>query len=336
MRRRRSRRAPIGRALLSGAAALLAVALSARSAMAQESAAPEGALYLLMPVGARAVALGNAVVADTPGSEAVWWNPAGLAHQEKREVAVHHSQTVFATGDALSLVVPSSLLGVLAASVNILKLDESPATDRDGNEIGTLVTRSFVYAATYSTPIGDRVNAGLSYKYIRFQVACSGLCTDIEEISSSTPALDVGAQFAPSASSPISVGVAVRNVGLRLQVKDNPQADPLPTRIQVGAAYRVPLPAAYADDTELKLAADLTDQLRFERPATHVGVDLEWQKKVSLRAGYAAQSASRLNGPAIGFGLVTGGLIIDFARVFDDISSGAGQPPTYLSLHYVF
>src|SRR3712207_8373266 len=46
----------------------------------------------------------------------------------------------------------------------------------------------------------------------------------------STSALDLGAQFAPSPTSPIAVGVAVRNVGIRLQVENPEQADPLPTR----------------------------------------------------------------------------------------------------------
>ena len=335
MRPRRSERARRRRPSALIATVAAALALVAGDVAAQGSA-PEGALYLLMPTGARAVALGNAVVADTPGSEAVWWNPAGLANQDKREVAVHHSQTVFATGDALSVVIPSSLLGVIAASVNILKLDESEATGRNGEPLGTLVTRSLVYAATYSTPIGDRVTAGLSYKLIRFQVDCSGLCTDIEEFRATTSALDVGAQFVPSATSPIAVGVAVRNVGIDLQVENPEQADPLPTRLQVGASYRLPVPQQYAEDAEVHLAADLTDQLRFERPGTHVGIEVAWQKRVSFRAGYAAQTGSRLNGPAIGFGFVTGGLAIDFARVFDEISTGASQPPTYLSLRYLF
>src|SRR5215208_1660606 len=95
---------------------------------AQGGLAEDGALFLLLPVGARAVGMGQAVVADQPGGEAVWWNPAALARAEKREVAIHHSQSLVGTGDALTLVVPSSALGVLAVSANIFNYGEIPLT----------------------------------------------------------------------------------------------------------------------------------------------------------------------------------------------------------------
>src|SRR5215217_7098097 len=123
MRRRLFRRA---RAAIG--AALLALAARPDHARAQGGPAEDGALFLLLPVGARAVGMGQAVVADQPGSEAVWWNPAALARAEKRELAIHHSQSLVGTGDALTLVVPSSVLGVLAVSANIFNYGEIPLT----------------------------------------------------------------------------------------------------------------------------------------------------------------------------------------------------------------
>src|SRR5215216_6971280 len=102
MRRRRCRRAAVALRLVASLSAALA-----EGASAQGPAAEEGALFLLVPVGARAVGMGQAVVADQPGSEAIWWNPAALARAEKRELAIHHSQSLVGTGDALTLVVPS-------------------------------------------------------------------------------------------------------------------------------------------------------------------------------------------------------------------------------------
>src|ERR671927_521341 len=106
MRRPRSR--------LAASLALAAALMAPLAARAQGGLAEDGALFLLLPTGARAVGMGQAVVADQPGSEAVWWNAAALARAEKREVAIHHSQSLIGTGDALTLVVPSSVLGVLA------------------------------------------------------------------------------------------------------------------------------------------------------------------------------------------------------------------------------
>src|SRR5512133_991785 len=100
------------RAAASIAAALLTGVVSPAHARAQGGPAEDGALFLLRPVGARAVGMGQAVVAEQGSSESVWWNPAGLARAEKREAAIHHSQSVIGTGDAVSFVVPSSVLGV--------------------------------------------------------------------------------------------------------------------------------------------------------------------------------------------------------------------------------
>ena len=178
------------------AAAVLGAALAPKVARAQAGPAEDGALFLLLPVGARSVGMGQAVVAEQGGSEAVWWNPAGLARAEKREAAIHHSQSVIGTGDAVSFVVPSSVLGVAALSVNILNYGAQEVTDQiSGVEIGSILPRSFVYAATYATTIGEHVNAGITYKVLQFRVDCSGACPPSSAFAATTSALDFGAQF---------------------------------------------------------------------------------------------------------------------------------------------
>ena len=317
-------------------AALLALAGTARSARAQAGPAEDGALFLLLPVGARAVGMGQAVVAEQDGSEAVWWNPAGLARADKREAAIHHSQSVIGTGDAVSIVVPSSLLGVAALSVNILNYGAEDVTDPQiGGVIGSILPRSFVYAATYATPVGDHVNAGITYKVLQFRVDCSGACPPSSAFVATTSALDFGAQFPLGRLAPATLGVAVRNVGPRLQVNDNPQSDPLPTRLQLGAMYRVGIVQRYAKDTELEVTGDLIDQVRLNDPSARIGADVIFQKKLHARFGYVFD-ASEAGGPSIGLGLASGGLVVDIARLFQGLSAAAGQAPTYLSLRYLF
>ena len=317
-------------------AALLALAGTTRSAGAQAGPAEDGALFLLLPVGARAVGMGQAVVAEQDGSEAVWWNPAGLARADKREAAIHHSQSVIGTGDAVSIVVPSSLLGVAALSVNILNDGAEDVTDPQlGGVIGSILPRSFVYAATYATPVGDHVNAGITYKVLQFRVDCSGACPPSSAFVATTSALDFGAQFPLGRLAPATLGVAVRNVGPRLQVNDNPQSDPLPTRLQIGGMYRVGIVERYAKDTELEVTGDLIDQVRLNDPSARIGADVTFQKKLHARFGYVFDG-SEAGGPSIGLGLASGGLVVDIARLFQGLSAAAGQAPTYLSLRYLF
>src|SRR5687767_15804365 len=93
--------------------AIALVLLAANAASAQPPGlTTEGAPFLLLPVGARAVGMGQALVADQPGTEAIWWNPAGVARSERAEVAVHHYETIVGNGDAVSILIPSSVLGV--------------------------------------------------------------------------------------------------------------------------------------------------------------------------------------------------------------------------------
>ena len=331
-------RRPHFRRLARAAAALWGACLALRgeTALAQGGTAQEGALFLLLPVGARAVGMGQAVVADQQGgSESVWWNPAGLARAEKREAAIHHSQSVIGTGDAVTVVVPSSLLGVLAGSVNILNYGSQEVTDQDIGTIGSILPRSFVYAATYATTIGEHVNAGLTYKVIQFRVDCSGTCPPSASFAATTSALDVGAQFNLGALVPATVGVALRNLGPRLQVNDNPQSDALPTRLQIGAIYRVAALERYTPNTELRLSGDVLDEVKLNAPSARLGADVVWQKRLHARVGYVFDQ-SESGGPSVGLGLTAGSLVVDIARLFEGLSAAAGQAPTYLSLRYLF
>src|SRR4029453_7802076 len=79
----------------------------------------QGSAFLLRPVGARAVGLGQAVAARRDGSEGMWWNPGSLVGPAIREVSLHHSQDFFATGDALTLVVPTKRIGVFALAADL-------------------------------------------------------------------------------------------------------------------------------------------------------------------------------------------------------------------------
>ena len=315
----------------------LALASAARAG-AQSGPAEEGALFLLLPVGARSVGMGQAVAADRPGSEAIWWNPAGIGVSTKREAAIHHSQSVAGTGDVVTVLVPSSLLGVLALSVNIFDYGEQEFNPSEGGGgVGTIIPRSFVYAATYATSLGSYVTAGLTYKLIQFRVDCTGPCPDIE-FSASTSALDVGVQFTLKRSSPLTFGVAARNVvGLKLQVNDSDQSDAIPKRLQVGAQYRIDVPERIAPETAIRIAFDLADELRVGTPAPRFGVSVSYRERFHVRGGYAVErSRSEAGGPSIGLGLSAGNLVFDVGRMISGLSADAGKAPTYLSLRYLF
>jgi hypothetical protein len=320
--------------------AIVGAGLLTASELARAQTGQEGALFLLLPVGARSVGMGQAVVADRPGTEAVWWNPAAIGAATRREAAIHHSQSVAGTGDAVTILIPSSLLGVFALSVNILDYGEQQLNpDPSGpDEVGgTIIPRSFIYAATYATSLGKYVTAGLTYKLVQFRIDCTGPCPDIS-FSATTSALDVGAQFMIKQSLPLVIGIAARNVvGIKLQVNDSPQSDPIPSRLQVGVQYRIDLPPRIAPETAVRLAFDLADGIEVGNPAPRFGADIAFRERFHVRGGYAVEaSSSEAGGPSIGFGLSVGNLVFDIARILTGLSADAGKAPTYLSLRYLF
>lgn len=317
---------------------LLSGLLVPQRAFAQGRLADQAALFLLLPITARAIGFGHAMTAMSGNGEGVWWNPAGIASVKRGDASLHHSQSVIGTSEALTVSAGTSLLGVVAVSANVLDFGgEIPAVDNQGNVVGKILPRNIAVVGTYATQIGRRFRAGISYKIVQFRFDCEGLCPSIPTKQASTSALDLGAQFDIPTKVPLSIGASLRNLGVRLQINDSPQSDPLPTRLQIGALAHYTIPKAYANDAEVRFALDVIDELPIGRPLPRMGGEFVWEKRAFLRAGYVFESDnSESGGPTLGLGFVVGKLVIDFARVFTGLSADAGQAPTYLSLRVGF
>lgn len=305
--------------------------------MARPAHAQNGGLFLLVPFGAHAVGQGEAVVADsTLGTEAMWWNAAALARLGKREVAVHHSQTLIATSDMLTFAVPSRVLGTVAASAYLVNYGDQAATDPvNGTEIGTITNRNYQLAVSYATPVGKRLSAGVTYKFIMLRFQCTGICGNVPVISGSTSALDLGGQYVLPTSVPITLGASVRNLGPGLQVKDAEQADPLPRVIQVGGKARLPIASLREAGASLDMTLDVQSAEALNGAAGGLGFILGYRDVAFLRGGYKLQPGDA-KGPSIGFGFERGGFALDLARRFDTASAQLGEPPTYVSLRARF
>jgi hypothetical protein len=164
---------------------------------------------------------------------------------------------------------------------------------------------------------------------------CTGPCGAISTYSASTNGLDAGFQYQVHRADSLTFGVALRNLGLKLQVNDNSQSDPLPSRIHIGVQGMVPRIAESLKGAELRWAAEIVNRTSFKQPSLRVGGELGLQKQLYLRAGYASGTGDG-SGPAIGLGFVRGRLGVDFARLFGGLSSDVGTPPTFLSLRLSF
>jgi hypothetical protein len=331
----RRRRCKARARLILAACAFGALAVSPRASRAQDGISREGALFLLVPVGARAVAMGQSVVASSIGIESIWWNPAGLARMDSAEVAIMHSQTIAANGDALNFVFPQGRAGVIAATAYLIDYGRQEDTDPFGNSIGSSEARQIVLAASYAATFGSRVNAGLTYKYLQDRLDCSGDCEFVATHQSSTSAIDFGVQVIVDPDKRLTLGLAVRNLGFRLQINDAEQADPLPTRIHLGAQYVVPMIERAVPNGELRISAEFVQSPALGNLSLRGGGEFAYKKQYFLRAGFVSGSGDGA-GSAIGLGSQQGRVGLDISRAFGGPSSSAGTPPTYVSLRYRF
>jgi type IX secretion system protein PorV len=317
---------------------LTSVALSALLAgsVRAQATGSEGALFLLLPTGAQAVGMGQAMVAGKPGSEGIWWNPASIAGEAKRELAIHHSTTVAGVGDALTFVAPIRSYGTLGASINILNIGDQQVTDPFGEVIGRILPRDVVFAASYATAITRRLTGGLNYKLIQLRVDCSGQCSSVGAEVKSSRAVDLGTQFKMAAGAPLTFGVAIRNLGGKLNSRETNRRDPLPTQLEIGAMYRLKFIDHYVKDTELRASGSFVDTRSFGGKAVRFGTDVMYQGKVHLRAGYVGHDRRGDASASLGFGLQSAGFVFDIARTFGGLPADTGESPTYVSLRYLF
>jgi type IX secretion system protein PorV len=321
------------RRLLSSA---LLSALLAGSARAQTATGSEGSLFLLLPTGAQAVGMGQAMVAAKPGSEGIWWNPASIGRDDKQELAIHHSTTVAGDGDALTFLTPIRSWGTAAISINILNLGDQDITDPLGNLIGQAFLRDVVFAGSYATDLTKRLMVGLNYKLIQLRVDCLGECSSVGAEVQSLRAVDLGAQYEVEAGAPLTFGVAIRNLGGKLNSRETNRRDPLPTQLELGAMYRLKFLDQYVKDTELRVSGSFVDTRSFGGKSARFGTDLMYQKTLHLRAGYVGHDRRAGTSASIGFGLQSGGFVFDIARTFGGLPTNSGQSPVYVSLRYLF
>jgi hypothetical protein len=311
-------------------------ALLAGHAGAQAPAGSEGSLFLLLPTGAQAVGMGQAMVAGKPGSEGIWWNPASIADQDKRELAIHHSKTIAGAGDALTFVLPTSSYGTAALSLNILNLGDQQVTDVNNDVIGVIFPRDVVLAGTYAASVTKRLTAGLNYKVVQVRFDCSGECSSVGPEVKSSRAVDVGAQYEVEVGAPLTFGVAIRNLGGKLNSTETNRSDPLPTQVDVGAMYRLKFIDHYLKDTELRAAGSYINSRAFGGKSVRLGTDVTYQGKLHLRAGFVGHDRRGDASAALGLGLQSGGFVFDIARTFGGLPAEGGQAPVYVSLRYLF
>ena len=259
---------------------------------------------------------------------------------ERKRVRARGRKTGWIPECRLAADFHSHAIGVIGGALYLLDYGDLDRTDSTSSTIARISPRNFEFIASYATELGSSLTVGINYKLVEFRVDCSGDCRDFPHGEGVTNGVDVGGQLAVGADGALRVGIAVRNIGFKLQVNNRDQADALPARLVIGALYRIGLrgdaSGGGGDRLDVKLAADVDSPWgTYGESQMRLGVDVGYQRLLRVRWGYAFVRDG-VSGPSVGMGLETGTIGVDLARTFLSSADFVADNPTFFSFRLVF
>jgi hypothetical protein len=168
-----------------------------------------GAAELLIPVGPRGIAMGEANAATSYGLESLFWNPAGVAKMNNSsQLIFSHMSYIADIGVEYGAVAANfEGFGALALSIKALSVGDIPVTTTQ-NPDGTGATFSpqmIVAGLSYSRQLTDNISVGLTSNFISETMG---------NVSANGVAFDVGVIYDNLADLPgFSLGVVLKNIG---------------------------------------------------------------------------------------------------------------------------
>ena len=189
-----------------------------------------GAVILTQPIGARAVAMGEAYTAISGDVCGLYYNPAAISGLIKRQVSFHF-HTGFA-GDNFSTIIFGSAtnIGTFAASLLYYTVGDMELIDTYGNSRTINAQQDYVLTLSFSRSlIGKALYFGTNAKLLR---------STIIEQSATAFAVDFGILWALM-NEKLAVGLSVRNIGTELKYLE--EKTPLPLALRGGVSYKLQL-----------------------------------------------------------------------------------------------
>jgi hypothetical protein len=270
-------------------AALLAAPASAQFTLGQQRTGTSSGTFLKIGVGARAEGLGESFVAVANDPTAIFWNPAGLASMQRKEVAFNH---VSWPGDVnyehVALVVPVRRLGgSLAFQFGALSTQIDETTEFSPFGTGRSFTYSDVVAgAAYARRWTDKLLIGAGLKWVREDLG-SGVGGPV----TNAMLVDIGSIYYLGYGS-VRIATSLDNFGSQLkpggsyvspvtgEVRAYDGFDP-PTVFRYGLAFEP------VENARQKLTTSLeVNQPSDNRQLLKLGLEWTWERHLALRGGY--------------------------------------------------
>lgn len=295
--------------------------------------ASSGASFLKLPVGARAIAMGNSYTAIANDVSAIHWNPAGLMRIQRKELGLMHAQLFAGTQynfvgysrplqrsntyslrervawelDHSGTRMPEFKPADWSMGVGALYLSHGSIDGRDssGSKTGDFSASDVAFNMALARKVSNRSDFGVNLKVIRQVI-------DTDEANGF--AMDMGIiRRAPR----LIVGLAFQNIGPSM--KFNEQSYSLPFTVATGLGYHlrkgVMLTADYKfhpvdGTTSLGFGGEMTLMSRFFLRGGYLST-LKFLQKSGTSEDLKIQQ--QLSGLGMGFGIRLFNSRIDYA-----------------------
>ncbi len=259
-----------------------------------------GAQYLRIPVGSRGTAMAGAIGADVYGTEAIFYNPAGVAMIEGTEVMFSHLN-YFADMDLNYFAITTAIedFGSIGFSAKILSVGDivkttwNASTPEGTGEIYS--PSSSEIGLTYSRVLTDRVTFGLTGKFINEQ---------IDLVSAKGMAIDFGVNYDTKWNN-LRLGMIIKNLGPSMSFSGEgldysaqapgtyPQTSPEKTFTAKSASFELPAWAqlsmawdAYKEDMHRATVFGTFQANNFSKDLFRGAFEYAYDEKYFIRGGY--------------------------------------------------
>jgi hypothetical protein len=258
--------------------------------------------FLRIVADARSAAMGDVGIGLSPDPNAMHFNPSKLAFAEQK-MAVSATYTPWLRSLGLNDVYLAYLSGyykidddqALGFGLRYFSLGEIPFTDVNGEPLITGRPNEFEVTGAYARKLADRFSASLSAKFI-FSNLAAGQIVNGEVIE---PGIAGAADISVTYNGPVEmsgmnsdlmVGLAITNIGSKINYTKAVAKDFLPANIGLGAAWNIDV----NDFNRITIAADVNKLLvptpcqgnECEvNPVTGVPV---WKEQSSIRAALSS------------------------------------------------
>lgn len=257
--------------LARATAVLLLAALAATAARAQSSAGADAFDFLRLDANARAVGMGGAYTALATDSNALLYNPAGLARVRASEATFMHNQ--YALGVSQQYIGVALKRG-LGFQFNYATLGDVPRTtiSNPGGTGSRLNVSDTSLGVGYGRELTPDLALGGGLKYIS---------ESLGDASVSGYAADIGGLYRMPEIKGLTFGASLLNLGPAVKFTSN--SERLPTTLRLGSAYALRLP-----HNEVTLAFDITKSL-LDKIRLGLGAETLIDEQFAVRAGFTTR-----------------------------------------------